>query len=130
MKEYTMSDQEPFTGWAVIDILGHQRIAGQVREQTIAGAAMLRCDIPPDGDYPGETVFQSPGSIYSIRPCTEQVARIVAKTCRPAQITRWDLPPELRKLLPGGTAQVADDDPYDDEPIDDREDDDDDRPFD
>lgn len=35
-----------FESWAVLELMGHRRLAGFVREVTIAGAGLLRIDVP------------------------------------------------------------------------------------
>jgi hypothetical protein len=37
---------EPFEGWAIVELMGHRRLAGYVREVELAGAGMLRLDVP------------------------------------------------------------------------------------
>jgi len=37
---------EKFEGWCVLELMGHRRLAGYVSEQEIAGADMLRIDVP------------------------------------------------------------------------------------
>src|SRR5262245_4954119 len=37
---------ERFEGWAVLELMGHRRLGGYLREVSIAGAGMLRIDIP------------------------------------------------------------------------------------
>lgn len=37
---------ETFEGWAILELMGHRRLAGYVREVEVAGAGMLRLDIP------------------------------------------------------------------------------------
>ncbi len=65
-----------FESWAIVEVLGHRTRPGFVREVEIAGGKMLRVDIPtPDGDV---TEFYSSASIYSLRPCSEEIARDAA----------------------------------------------------
>lgn len=35
-----------FESWAILELMGHRRLAGYVREITLAGAGMLRIDVP------------------------------------------------------------------------------------
>ena len=37
---------ETFEEWAVLELMGHRRLAGKVTEATIGGGAFLRIDIP------------------------------------------------------------------------------------
>lgn len=35
-----------FDQWAIVDVMGHQRYAGRVTEETLAGAGFIRVDVP------------------------------------------------------------------------------------
>lgn len=102
-----MPDQrETFEGWAILELMGHRRLGGYVREQQIAGAAFIRIDVHGDGpvgEYEVEqataTQFYAPAAIYCITPTTEQMARAAAGTVAP--ITEW----ELRRALPAPTPE-------------------------
>ena len=69
----------PFEGWAVLELLGHRSRPGFVCEVEMAGTKMLRVDIPISKDDAGQDVilteYYSGGAVYSLRPCTEEVAR-------------------------------------------------------
>lgn len=41
-----MSEQDSYEGWTLVEQLGHKRLAGYVRSVEIAGAGMLRVDVP------------------------------------------------------------------------------------
>jgi hypothetical protein len=73
-----MSEEVPkFEQWCVVELFGHQKLAGKVIEQTIAGSGFLRIDVPrADGSF--VTKLQNPKSVYGISPCSEEVARAVA----------------------------------------------------
>lgn len=65
---------EAFAGWAIVELMGHRVRAGQVQEVEIAGGKMLRVDIHcKDGAV--LTEFYSTSAIYSLRPCSEEIAR-------------------------------------------------------
>lgn len=86
-----MADTE--IGWAVLELMGHRRLAGYVTEQEIAAAAFVRLDVP--AEHPGEveiTQFYSPSAVYCITPTTERFARAVARLSGPAPVERWELP--------------------------------------
>jgi hypothetical protein len=38
--------EDAFTGWAVLELFGHRRLAGYVRQAEQFGTAMLRLDVP------------------------------------------------------------------------------------
>ena len=87
------ADQRTELGWCVIEIMGHRRLGGFVREQEIAGAGFLRIDVPGEGGAPIATQFYPPASVYCLTPTTETMARAVARQNRPAPVQRWELPP-------------------------------------
>lgn len=80
-------------GWAILELMGHRRLAGYVREQEIAGKDMLRIDVPDPGAGSDAvaTQFYSPQALYCLTPTTEAVARATAARARPEPVTRWEL---------------------------------------
>lgn len=82
----------PFNEWAMVELFGHQRIVGRVTEATLAGGAFLRVDVPPFDKAPAFTRFYSPGSIFSISPITEAVARGLMERYRNEPVSRFELP--------------------------------------
>lgn len=79
-------------GWAILELMGHRRLGGLVSEVTVAGAPMLRIDIPAEAGQPQATQFYSAAALYCITPTTEPIARQVAAINRPAPVQRWELP--------------------------------------
>lgn len=84
-----------YEGWAVLELMGHRRLAGYVREVAQYGTAMCRLDVPvKDGE--SITQFYPGTSIYCLSPVTEDVARAVARRNRPAPVSPYEiLPPAL-----------------------------------
>lgn len=78
--------------WALVDLMGHQRIAGRVSETTIAGGAFVRVDVPVVGDDPAHTRYFAPNAIYSISPVSEDLARAMAASLRQRPVERYELP--------------------------------------
>ncbi|HUU60204.1 MAG TPA: acetyltransferase [Phycisphaerae bacterium] len=87
-----MTNEQSFQEWCVVELMGHQRIAGYVTEQTIAGANLLRVDVPAGAGEPPMTRFFGPAAIYSITPVTENVARRAAAYLIRPPVQRWELP--------------------------------------
>lgn len=83
--------EEQFEGWVILELMGHRRLAGYLREQQIGGASFLRLDVPGD-DGAVATQFYSPSAVYCITPTTEDTANAVAKLTRVAPVQRWELP--------------------------------------
>ena len=98
----TVIQEEGFEAWVVLELLGHRRLGGYLREQEIAGAAFLRIDVPGN-DGNAFTQFVNPSSVYAITPTTEEVAREIARQA-PAPVTRWD----VSALLPKPAVEPAD----------------------
>lgn len=88
-----MSDeqqQERFEGWAIVEVLGHRRLAGYVKECTLAGKAMLKVHVPMDkGDGWKTTPLVPPESLYMFTPCTEQIARREARSSSLNELVPW-----------------------------------------
>lgn len=110
-----MIESDDFDSWAVLELMGHRRLAGRVRAVKLAGAAFLRIDVPADGDHVAATQFYAPGSVYAITPVTEEVARAVAVRSRPEPVSVWELP--ARASAPSAPAADPDDwrDPSEDD---------------
>lgn len=88
--------KDTFEGWAILELMGHRRLAGYVREQNVAGAGFLRIDVPDpkeDAERPfSATQLYAPGAIYCITPTTEDIACRLARANQPAPVSRWELP--------------------------------------
>jgi len=69
-----------------VELLGHRRTAGRVREVTIAGAGFLRLDVPG-----GRTQIVSPSSVYALHPVDEALAIGVAKSWSEEPLSPWEL---------------------------------------
>jgi len=107
-----------FDQWAILEIMGHNRFAGRLTEETIAGKGFLRIDIPSVGGREGFTKFFGPDSVYAITPCTEDVAAAVAAELRNEPIGVYDLPEDWRRKLqrlPAPGNGTFDEDDYEDE---------------
>lgn len=116
----SQSEATTFEGHAIIELFGHNIIAGYCCEQVIAGSAMLRVDVPDVGDKPGFTKFFSASAIYAITPTTEEHARQAAERIDVRPVRQWIVPE--RPALPVSQAEPGpgDDldawhDDYDDE---------------
>lgn len=70
-----MNEETKFGQWCIIELFGHQRTAGYVTEQAIAGQGYIRVDTPAVEDQEAFSRLFGPGAIYSIIPTTEEVVR-------------------------------------------------------
>lgn len=83
--------QEQFKTWALVELFGHTRIAGEVSEQSIAGGAMVRIDVPKTSKNDAFTRIVNVSAIYAINPMTEESARMIAENMSYAPIDMWDI---------------------------------------
>jgi hypothetical protein len=90
--------QTTIQGWAIVELMGHNVIAGRVAEQTIAGAAFLRVDVPALDSQPGFTKFYGGAAIYAITPTTEEVARQAASRLATRPVSLWVVPDGRHQL--------------------------------
>ena len=63
---------EGFEQFAIVELFGHNIIAGKVTEQVIGGQGFVRVDVPTVDDHEGFTKFYGAGAIYAITPCDEK----------------------------------------------------------
>jgi hypothetical protein len=99
---------ERFDSWAIVELMGHVRMAGRVTEEERFGVKLGRVDVPGiEGAF--ITVYFSGASLYRLTPTTEEIARHVAKGCQPQPVHRWELPePEqAREILDGEELEQA-----------------------
>ena len=75
--------------WAIVELMGHRRLAGKVSEVEMFGTTLLRLDVP---GTPGSTQFYGGSSIYCLTPVSEDLARSLAQRYQPALVQRWELP--------------------------------------
>ena len=95
---------EKFDTWAIVELMGHRKIGGRVTEQIIAGAPLLRIDVPEITGQPGFTQFYGPSSIYSLTPTSEEIARKFAAYRREEPVSPYEL-----RALPAPAATPTDD---------------------
>lgn len=102
--------KESFSTWAVVELFGHQRLAGLVTEATIGGCSFLRVDVPEQPAHregaqpvPAYTRYFGQGAIYALNPCSEQIARVAAAELRSRPPIPFALPDiTARPALPFG----------------------------
>jgi hypothetical protein len=116
----TETQQSKFDGWAIVDVLGHQRYVGYVTTEAYGQAVLFRIDVPAlearertmkapgyisgRGYCPAGTVVQEgavegyskligAGSIYAITPCTKEAALKACEETQPRPLMNVALPP-------------------------------------
>jgi hypothetical protein len=95
-----MQQTEKLDIWAILELMGRQRIAGRVTDRVIAGSGFLQVDVPATTKNPSFTRLISPGSIYAINPVTEEVALVAAEQINEQPIQAWSLRDHIAKAYP------------------------------
>jgi hypothetical protein len=99
--------------WAIIELMGHQKIAGRLTERSVAGGGFIQVDVPPVGDQPGWSRLISPSAVYAINPVNQEAAVAVAARLQAVPVQPYEMhPPQLSGPGPG---PVTDDDDESDE---------------
>ena len=81
--------EKNFEGWAIVELFGHNMIAGLLSEQSIGGASFVRVDVPAVDGAEGFTKFYGGAAVYAITPTTEEVARAATSKLAVRPVTPW-----------------------------------------
>lgn len=87
-----MEESIEFDEWAIVELMGHVKMAGRLTEVELFGSKLARIDIPGPNDQ-FVTQYFGASSVYRITPTTEEIARAAAVRNQPVPIHRWELPP-------------------------------------
>lgn len=113
-------EQSKFEGWAILEIMGHQKEAGYVSTVYFGSACLFRVDVPElperevvttapewEGDrmipsgatvrkeaVQGRTEFVGPSAIFRMHPCSEDFCRKAIDAMQPRKITVLQMPPD------------------------------------
>jgi hypothetical protein len=68
---------EKFEAWGLVELMGHQRTAGRISEETIGGSNLLRVDVPIDADK-FRTTYYGSSAIYALHVTDEAASRALA----------------------------------------------------
>lgn len=103
------TDSGMFREWAVLELMGHRRLAGLVTEEERFSTKLIRIDIPQGDGF--TTQWYSASALYCMTPTTEEIARNVARSNQPAPVHRWELPaPATSPVVTTGHYDDLDDD--------------------
>jgi hypothetical protein len=141
----TDTQQAKFDGWAIVDVLGHQRYVGYVTTEAYGQAVLFRVDVPAlderervtkrpgyhpttgqylpagttvkEGAVAGYTKLIGSGSIYTITPCSKEAALEAVESAQPRPLMIVSLPPDAAagELVGAVAGDDGDDDIVEDE---------------
>src|SRR5579884_1202601 len=98
-REYEMIEQTAFKTWPIVEVMGHNEYAGFVSSENIAGAAMLRVDVPETSKRAAFTKYLSTSAIYGISPCSEETARARAESQQATPFASWNVEQQVLNAL-------------------------------
>lgn len=98
-----------FKNWCVVELFGHQKIAGLCTEENIAGTNMLRVDVPETKKQPAFTKFYGSAAIYAINPVDEKSARHYAEGLQVGLVQEWSAESFIKKFTDNKAALPAPD---------------------
>lgn len=84
------NEETKFNHWCIVELFGHQKIAGYCTEENIAGTNMLRVDVPATKDQQAFSKYYGSGAIYAINPVDETTAKIAAQSIQMAPVVWTD----------------------------------------
>lgn len=89
-KEKNMeTTQQKFDHWCIVELFGHQKIAGMCTEKNLFGTNFLQVDVPETAAQPAFSKLFGGASIYAINPVDEITATMVAEGLCIAPVTVW-----------------------------------------
>lgn len=89
----TETQTEKFESWVKLELMGRKVLIGKASEVLIAGAPLLRIDVPASGEMPAYTQMYGASAIYCITPITEEVAMRAAPNYNVEPISKYELRP-------------------------------------
>lgn len=93
-----MKDQEEQKEmWALVELFGHQRIAGKITQAELGSGELIRVDVPAVKDRAALTKFYNVKAIYGITPVDEATATRMAGDIHAAPVSEWVLDAELTR---------------------------------
>lgn len=106
---------ESIDSWAILEIMGHRRLAGKLSQAEVAGVPFLRIDIPSE---PPQTQLYPASSVFGITLCSEATARAEVQASVAPAVTHWGNYLESRPI-PEVIRALDDDEEHDDDGRDD-----------
>lgn len=92
---------EKFSEFAIVEMMGHRKIAGKVTESEIGGSTLLRVDVLNGEGKTDRTEYIGVGSIYCLTVVSEEVAIAVAKNYTPKPSFAYNLDTSVKALESG-----------------------------
>jgi len=98
--------QIKFKSWAIVELFGHNQLAGLVTEQVIAGQSFVRIDVPKTKLTPEFTKYHLPTAIYGLTPVNEDYATRMAEKMNAQPINDYKHNEVINELIKEGIANM------------------------
>lgn len=82
-------EQQQSAFWAIVELMGHRTLAGEVHPMELAGHGYLRVEIPETGTVAAWNKILAPGAVYGLTPVDEALARSVAERLQERPLTLY-----------------------------------------
>ena len=96
---------DKFEAWGLVELMGHQRVAGRLSEQPVGGGNMLRVDIPNGETF--RTAYYGASAIYAVHITDEAAARKLSGDMGARPPYAYELSQAVARIAP--SASVYDD---------------------
>jgi len=93
--EQTMDDQDDQSVWSIIQLFGHQTLAGKISRAQGLFDGFLLLDVPQVGEYGGFQRILSPDVIFSVQFCTEEEACAAVRRLYLNRLPNWLMQPKI-----------------------------------
>jgi hypothetical protein len=110
-------EQEPKELWALVELFGHNRVAGKLVEAEFGGGQLIRVEIPAVKDREPLTKYYNVKAVYAITPVDEATARRMAESIDAAPVNSYSIDREIERRKGLGAGDSGDDDDQDDMPL-------------
>jgi hypothetical protein len=84
--------------YAIVELMGHQKMVGLVTEVELAGRGFLLVDSLDSEGKPSFSRYVNPEAIYAINPVSEEIAKKLAIRYQPVPVNSFELP-QLRDKI-------------------------------
>lgn len=92
------TQNQPVELHAIIELFGHQKMAGKVSEYQLGGN-FIRIDVPETSTQGAYSRIVNPSAVYAINPVTEDVATAMAERYQTKPLESWDIREMEKRLL-------------------------------
>nr|WP_320022063.1 hypothetical protein [uncultured Draconibacterium sp.] len=83
----------------VVELFGHQKIAGTISEHGIGSSTFVRIDVPETKSQPKFTRFVNPSAVYAINPTDKETMLYMVENIAAKPIDSWDIQEMHQKIL-------------------------------